>query len=100
MEILIIIAYAAILAMVGPFVLAKSDHYGKLVPVSIALSAGSALWIILTWAGFSYSSAWIWFIVMLSMPAAGWFGTNFLVAKRESEEARQLADIRLRGKAQ
>jgi hypothetical protein len=36
---------------------------------------------------------------MLSMPAAGWFGTNFLVAKREAEEARQLASIRLRGKA-
>jgi len=58
MEFLIIIAYSAILAMVGPFVLAKSDHYGKLVPVSIALVAGSALWLILTWVGFSYSSAW------------------------------------------
>jgi uncharacterized membrane protein len=67
--------------------------------VSIALSAGSALWLIFNWVGFSYSSAWIWFIVMLSMPAAGWFGTNFLVGKRESEEARQLASIRLSGKA-
>jgi len=87
MEILIIIAYAAILAMVGQFVLAKSDHYGKLVPVSISLVAGSALWLILTWVGFSYSSAWIWFIVMLAMPAAGWFGTKYLVAKREAGES-------------
>ena len=100
MEILIILVYAAILAMVGPFVLAKSNHYGKLVPVSIALVAGSALWLILTWAGFSYSSAWIWFIVMLAMPTAGWFGTKFLVAKREAAEASELAAIRLRGKAQ
>jgi hypothetical protein len=100
MEILIIIAYSAILAMVGAFVLKKSDHYGKLVPVSIALVAGSVLWLIFTWLGFSYSSVWIWFIVMLSMPAAGWFGTKFLVAKRESEEAVLLAGIRLRGKTQ
>ena len=99
MELLIILAYAAILGLVGTFVLDKSDHYGRFVPVSISLIAGSALWLLLTWFGFSYSSVWIWFIVMLSMPAAGWFGTNFLVAKREAEEARQLASIRLRGKA-
>ncbi|MDA7799406.1 hypothetical protein N9453_00785 [Aquiluna sp.] len=100
MELLIILAYAAILGLVGTFVLDKSDHYGRFVPVSISLIAGSALWLLLTWFGFSYSSVWIWFIVMLAMPAAGFFGTRILVAKREQAEAVELAAIRLRGKTQ
>jgi len=100
MELLIILAYAAILGLIGTFVIDKSDHYGKFVPVSISVIAGSALWLVLTWVGFSYSSVWIWFIVMLAMPAAGFFGTKILVASRERAEAAELASIRLRGKTQ
>ncbi len=100
MELLIILAYAAILGLVGTFVLDKSDHYGKFVPVSMSVIAGSALWLVLTWVGFSYSSVWIWFIVMLAMPAAGFFGTKILVSRREQAEAEELAAIRLRGKTQ
>ena len=37
---------------------------------------------------------------MLAMPAAGFFGTRILVAKREQAEAVELAAIRLRGKTQ
>ena len=43
MELLIILAYAGILALVAPFVLPKSDHYGNLVPVAIAATSGAAL---------------------------------------------------------
>jgi hypothetical protein len=99
MELLVILAYGAILALVAPFVLPKSDHYGKLVPAAIALVAGAVLWLILTWFGFKYDEAWIWFIVMLGMPVASWFGTKFLRSKREAEEAAELQSIRLGGKA-
>jgi hypothetical protein len=94
MEILVLLGYTAILALVAPFVIPKSDFYGKLVPAGIAAVSGSALWLIFTWLGFSYDQAWIWFIVMLGMPAAIWFITGFLNAKRSAAEAKELAELR------
>jgi hypothetical protein len=99
MEILVLLAYAAILALVAPFVIEKSEHYGSLVPAGLALVSGSALWFLLTWLGFHYDEAWIWFIVMLAMPAAVWFGTSYLAKTRVQAEASKLEAIRLRGKA-
>lgn len=99
MELLVILGYAGVLALVAPFVLPKSDFYGKLVPFSIALITGSVLWILLTWIGFSYQEAWIWSIVMLAMPAASWIGTTRLAHSRELAEEKELAALRLGGKA-
>jgi hypothetical protein len=99
MELAVILVYAILLALVAPFVLPKSDFYGKLVPFSTALAAGSVLWILLTWIGFSYQEAWIWFIVMLGMPAATWFTVGYLNRTRVAMEAKELEAIRLRGKA-
>lgn len=99
MELAVIFVYAILLALVAPFVLAKSDFYGRLVPFSIALGSGSVLWILFTWLGFSYQEAWIWFIVMLGMPAATWFAVSYLNKTRTISEAKELESIRLRGKA-
>lgn len=99
MELLVVLAYAGLLALVAPFVLPKSDFYGKLVPFGIALGTGSVLWIVLTWLGFSYQEAWIWFIVMLAMPAVAWVATTRLAKVREDQEEKELAELRLRGKA-
>lgn len=99
MELLVIVAYAAILALVAPFVMPKSEHFGNLVPGALALTSGSVLWLLLTWFGFRYDEAWIWFIVMLAMPAATIFGTSFIRKNREAEEAKALEAIRLGGKA-
>ncbi len=99
MELLVIALYAGILALVAPFVITPSGRYGKLVPLSVAIVSGSALWLILTWFGFRYEEAWIWFIVMLGMPVATWFAVRFIDQKRESEEAKELERIRLGGKA-
>lgn len=99
MEILVLLAYAAILALVAPFVLPKSEHYGSLVPAGISLVSGSVMWLILTWAGFHYDEAWIWFIVMLAMPAAVIFGTRYLATTRSQAEEKKLAELRLGGKA-
>ena len=57
MELAVIFVYALLLALVAPFVLPKSDFYGRLVPASIALAAGALLWIIFTWLGFSQQEA-------------------------------------------
>ncbi len=94
MEILVLLGYTAILALVAPFVIPKSDFYGKLVPAGIAAVSGSALWLIFTWLGFSYDQAWIWFIVMLGMPTAIWFATGLLNAKRSAAEAKELSELR------
>lgn len=99
MELLVIIAYAAILALVAPFVMPKSEHFGSLVPGALALTSGSVLWLLLTWFGFAYDEAWIWFIVMLLMPVATLFGTSYIRKTREAEEAKALEAIRLSGKA-
>lgn len=99
MEILVLLAYAAILALVAPFVLPKTEHYGSLVPAGLSLVSGAVLWLLLTWFGFHYDEAWIWFIVMLAMPAAVWFGSGYLAKTREALEAQKLSEIRLRGKA-
>lgn len=99
MELLVIIGYAAILALVAPFVMPKSEHFGKLVPAALALTSGSVLWLVLTWLGFRYDEAWIWFIVMLLMPVATLFGTTYIRKNREVAEAKALEAIRLGGKA-
>jgi hypothetical protein len=99
MELVVIVVYALLLALVAPFVLPKSDFYGKLVPGSIALASGSVIWIVLTWLGFSYEEAWIWLIVMLAMPAITWFAVSYLNKTRVAQEAKELEDLRLRGKA-
>jgi hypothetical protein len=99
MEIAVIVVYALILALVAPFVIPPSDHYGKLVPAGIALVAGCVIWLVLTWLGLNYQEAWIWFAVMLSMPAAAWFGSGALDRIRKKQELERLEQIRLGGKA-
>ncbi|MFM1994408.1 MAG: hypothetical protein RL537_1097 [Actinomycetota bacterium] len=99
MEILIIALYGLLLALVAPFVLPPSDHYGKAVPAAISLVAGSIIWLALTWLGLSYQEAWIWFAVMLGMPAAGWLGTRNLDKRRQQSEQARLSVIRSGGKA-
>lgn len=99
MELIVVVIYAALLALVAPFVLPKSDFYGKFVPFSIALGFGSIIWIALTWIGFSYVDAWIWLIVMLTMPLAAWLGTSYLHKTRMAQEQQNLEQLRLRGKA-
>ncbi|MDA8552389.1 hypothetical protein N9K78_03800 [Aquiluna sp.] len=94
MEILVVIAYAAILALVAPFVFPPSEHYGKLVPAGIALVSGAGAWLTLTWLGFHYDEAWIWFIVMIAMPLAAWFGTRAIEETRKKQEEAELEAIR------
>jgi len=99
MEIAVIVVYALILALVVPFVLSPSDHYGRLVPAGIALIGGCVIWLALTWLGLNYQEAWIWFAVMLGMPAIAWFGTRALDRIRKKQELERLEQIRLGGKA-
>lgn len=84
LNVLFIVIYAIILGLVAPYVGLKSDNYGTLVPTGLGLVSGSALWIVLTWAGFHYDEVWIWLIVMLGMPAAMWFAAKFIDAKRSA----------------
>ena len=99
MELAVVFVYALLLALVAPFVLPRSDFYGRLVPASIALASGSVLWIIFTWLGFSTQEAWIWLIVMLGMPTTTWIAVGYLHKTREALEAKELQTLRLRGKA-
>jgi lipopolysaccharide export LptBFGC system permease protein LptF len=86
MEFLFIVFYAAVLALVAPAVKISSDRYGSFVPTAIALATGSFFWILLTVLGFGYTDGWIWTIVMLSMPAAMYFGSKFLASKRQEQD--------------
>ncbi len=99
MEILVILAYGLILALVAPFVLPPSTYYGKLVPAGLAIISGSIIWLVLTWLGFNYQEAWIWFAVMLGMPLVAWFGSTAIDRVRRKQEEQKLNQIRLGGKA-
>jgi hypothetical protein len=90
MEFLFMVFYAAILGMVAPYVTITSDRYGVLVPPTIALSSGSILWIVLTWAGLEYTSGWIWAAVMIFMPVAMFFGSKKLETDRKKLDEQKL----------
>jgi Ca2+/Na+ antiporter len=94
MELLIIVIYAGILALVAPFILGRSNNYGSLVPFGLAAVSGATLFLLFTWLGFSYEAAWIWFLVMLGMPAAVWFGLKLIESKRTAEDDAELERIR------
>lgn len=66
----IIVFYTAILGLVAPYIYAKSEEYGALLPPAVALITGSILWGALTWLGFKYTEGYIWVIVMVLMPVA------------------------------
>jgi lipopolysaccharide export LptBFGC system permease protein LptF len=94
MEFLFIVFYAAILGLVAPYVTLGSDRYGILVPPAIGLAAGSVLWIVLTWLGFSYVDGWIWSIVMLAMPIAMFLGSKALDKQREKLDEQKLIALK------
>lgn len=93
MELLIVAIYAGILALVAPYVFLMNDFVGKLVPLGFGLVSGSILWVIFTWLGFNYAEPWIWFIVMLGMPAFAWLGVRWLQSRRARLEAEELAKL-------
>lgn len=68
MEFAVIAFYAVILGLVAPYLHARSEEYGALVPPAIAFVAGSFLWAVLTWLGFKYTEGYIWVIIMVIMP--------------------------------
>ncbi len=64
----VIAFYAAILGLVAPYIYARSEEYGALLPPAIAMAIGSVLWAGLTWLGFKYTEGYIWVIIMVVMP--------------------------------
>lgn len=89
MEFVVIAFYAVILGLVAPYIFARSEEYGVLVPPTIALATGSILWATLTWLGFKYTDGYIWVIIMVLMPVAMVLLSNRLahirVTKREEK---------------
>lgn len=94
MEFLFIVFYAVILGLVAPYVAIGSDRYGVLVPPAIAIAAGSVLWVVLTWLGFSYVDGWIWSLVMIAMPVAMFFGSKALDKNRAKLDEQALQATR------
>ena len=86
----VVVIYGILLGLITPYVIGKSDKHGALVPGSIAVTVGSALWLILTWAGLSHSGAAIWLIVMLVTPAIAFIAIRYLRSKRTQQDETQL----------
>lgn len=85
----VIAGYSIILGLVAPYLSAKSDEYGWLLPPAIAMVTGGILWAVLTWLGFKYEEAYIWAIIMILMPAVMVVVSSriahFRIAKREEK---------------
>ncbi|MFM2384161.1 MAG: hypothetical protein RL166_35 [Actinomycetota bacterium] len=88
----IIAFYAAILGLVAPYIYARSEEYGALLPPAIAMVVGSVLWALLTWLGFKYDEAYIWVIIMVLMPAA-----MIVVSSRLAHSRIRTREAKLRG---
>jgi hypothetical protein len=90
----VIVLYTLVLGLVAPYITAHSEKYGALVPPTIALATGSALWVLLTWIGFSYTDGWTWIIVMVAMPSVMMFAASRLAKSRDKAFAKQLEALR------
>ena len=88
----VIAFYAAILGLVAPYIYARSEEYGALLPPAIALAVGSVLWGALTWLGFKYTEGYIWVIIMVLMPVA-----MMIVANRLAHARVRAREEKLRG---
>lgn len=89
-----VVVYGLLLGLLAPYILGDNrENYGMLVAPGVAIVSGVVLWSIFTWVGLSANDAWIWLLVMLSMPVAVWFGVHRLVKIRliHDEEALKLA---------
>lgn len=74
--------YAVILGLVAPYIYARSEEYGALLPPAIAMVVGSVLWAALTWLGFKYTEGYIWIIIMVAMPLVMVFVSSRLAHSR------------------
>ncbi len=88
----VIAFYAAILGLVAPYIYARSEEYGALLPPAIAMVVGSVLWGALTWLGFKYTEGYIWVIIMVLMPLV-----MVLVSSRLAHSRIRTRDAKLRG---
>jgi uncharacterized membrane protein YeaQ/YmgE (transglycosylase-associated protein family) len=86
----LIVGYAAILGLVAPYINARSEEHGWLLPPAIAMVVGSILWSALTWLGFKYEEAYIWAIIMVVMPLVMVFFSSRISHKRASEREAKL----------
>lgn len=83
LNIAFIAIYGAILGLVAPYVGVASKAYHVTLPGAIATVFGLLLWAILIWTGLSPEQPWIWLLVMLTMPAAMWFGAKRVEVSRD-----------------
>jgi L-cystine uptake protein TcyP (sodium:dicarboxylate symporter family) len=88
----VIVFYAALLGLVAPYIYARSEEYGSLLPPAIAIAVGSVLWSVLTWLGLSYTDGYIWVIVMVVMPLV-----MVLIASRMAHARIRAREEKLRG---
>jgi L-cystine uptake protein TcyP (sodium:dicarboxylate symporter family) len=88
----VIAFYAAILGLVAPYIYARSEEYGALLPPAIALAVGSVLWGALTWLGFKYTEGYIWVIIMVVMPLV-----MVIVSSRLAHSRIRTREAKLRG---
>jgi lipopolysaccharide export LptBFGC system permease protein LptF len=90
----VVILYTLVLGLVAPYITVHSEKYGALVPPTIALVTGSAIWVLLTWLGFSYADGWTWIIVMIAMPIVMMFVASRLAKSRDKAFAKQLESLK------
>ena len=89
----VVVIYGILLGLITPYVIGKSDKHGSLVPASIAVIAGSGLWLILTFLGLPHTEAPIWLLVMLITPAITFVAVRIIRKKRTEQDELQLKSL-------
>ena len=89
----VVVVYGILLGLITPYVIGKSDKHGSLVPGSIAVTVGSALWLIFTLVGLPHSGAAIWLLVMLITPPVTFIAIRYLRSQRAIQDDKQLKSL-------
>jgi uncharacterized membrane protein YeaQ/YmgE (transglycosylase-associated protein family) len=77
-----LVIYALLWGLVAPYIGLRSEEHGSFVPAAIGIVFSQVLATLLTSVGLSYENGWTWIILMLTTPAAMWFGSKRLASAR------------------
>ena len=88
MEILLAVIYGAAIGAVAHFTMPGRDSRGAGLPPMAGAVAAGAIWTILTWAGSTTGSAWLWLAGFAVPTIIAFGGLAALTALRRAHDTR------------
>lgn len=81
MELLFVALFGAIIGLAARYFLPGRSTQGSVLVPAIATVTASAVWVALTWLGWSWAEGWIWWASLAASAAAG-IAMNLVITRR------------------